>query len=79
MHTCSKVQDTVVLIVDRQDNVCHSVRDLVICRKVEWSHTNRPDHILNFWVVSDNPEVLDVVVTSSSYCRVFADTLREVM
>lgn len=30
-HTSSEVKDAVVLIVDRQDNVRHSVCDLVIC------------------------------------------------
>lgn len=64
-----------MLIVDRQHNVSHSVSDLVISGQVEWSHTYRSDHILDFWVVSDHPEVLDLVVTSCS--RVFADTLKE--
>lgn len=64
-----------MLIVDRQDNVGHSVSDLVIGGQVERSHTHRPDHILDFWVVPDHPEVLDLVVTSRS--RVFADTLRK--
>lgn len=73
-HTCAEVEDAVVLIVDRQDNVRHSVCDLVICGQVERSHTDGPDHILNLRVVSDHPEVLDVVVTSR--CRVLADTLR---
>ncbi len=77
-HTCSKVQDAIVLIVDRQDDVCHRVCDLVVCGQVKWSNTDRPDHIFNFWVVSDHPEVLDVVLTSR--CRVFADALKgEVM
>lgn len=74
-HTCSKVQDAVVLIIDCQYNVCHCVCDLVICGQVKWSHTDWSDHILNFWVVSDDSKVLDVVVTSCS--RVFADTLGE--
>lgn len=67
-----------MLVVDRQDDVRHSVRDLVICGQVERSHADRPDHVLDFGVVSDHPEVLDVVETSCR--RVFADTLRgEVM
>lgn len=64
-HTCSEVQDGVVEIIDSKDDICHRVSDLVICGEVEWSHTNGTDHILNFWVVSDHPEVFDVVLTFS--------------
>lgn len=64
-----------MLIVDRQHNVGHSVSDLVICGQVKRRHAYRPDHILDFWVVPDHPEVLDLVVTSCS--RVFADTLKK--
>lgn len=72
-HTCAQVQNAVVLIVDRQDNVRHRVRDLVVCGQVQRSHAHRPDHVLDLRVVSDHPEVLDVVGTS---CRqVLADTL----
>lgn len=77
-HTCSEVQYAVMLIVDCQDNVCHSVCDLVIHGEVKWSHTNWPDHIFNFWVVSDHPEVFNVVLNSRWW--VSADTLwRDVM
>lgn len=72
-HTCAQVQNAVVLIVDRQHNVRHRVCDLIVCGQVQWSHAHRPDHVLDFRVVSDHPEVLDVVGTS---CRqVLADTL----
>lgn len=53
-----------MLVVDSQDDVRHRVRDLVIGGQVEWSHTHWADHILNFWVVADHPEVFDVVLTS---------------
>lgn len=74
-HTCAEVQNAVVLIVDRQDDVRHRVRDLIVCGQVQWSHAHRPDHVLDFRVVSDDAEVLDVVGTS---CRkVLADALAE--
>lgn len=74
-HTCSEVQNAVVLVVDRQHDVRHSVCDLVVCGQVERGHTDRSDHVLNLWVVSDHAEVLDVVLTSCG--RVFEDTLSE--
>jgi len=65
-----------MLIIDCQDDVRHSVCDLIICGKVEWSHTDRSDHILDFWVVSNHPKVFYVVLTFC--CRgAFAGTLRE--
>lgn len=63
-HTCSEVQDAVVLVVDRQDDVRHSVGDLVVRGQVERRHADGPDHVLDFRVVSDHPKVFDVVVTS---------------
>lgn len=75
-HTCSEVQDAVVLVIDRQHDVRHGVCDLVVRGQVERSNTDWPDHVLDFWVVSDHPKVLDVVVTSGGR-RVFAHTLRD--
>lgn len=64
-----------MLVVDRQHDVRHGVCDLVVCGQVERGHTDRPDHVLDLWVVSDHAEVLDVVRTSCG--RVFEDALWE--
>lgn len=62
-----------MLVIDRQHDVCHHVGDLVVGGQVERSHSHRSDHVLDFRVVSDHAEVLDVVLTHRR--RVFADAL----
>lgn len=72
-HTCSQVQDTVVLVIDRQHDVRNHVGNLVVSGQVERGHSNGSDHILNLWVVPDHSKVLDVV--GSFWAGVFADAL----
>lgn len=62
-----------MLLVDGQDDVGHRVRDLVVRGQVERRHADGPDHVLDFRVVSDHPEVLDVVLQPPR--RVSADAL----
>ena len=74
-HTLTgpQVQDAVVLIIDRQHDVGYGVGDLVVGGQVQWRHAHRPDHILNLRVVSDDAQVLDVIVAPRR--GVPADTL----
>lgn len=50
-----------MLVIDRQHDVCDHVGDLVVSGQVERSHSHRSDHVLDFRVVSDHAEVLDLV------------------